>query len=167
MASSKNIVAELNKGEKLNGDNYNIWHRKVQHVLEEQETLETLHNTIIEPEKLKSGPTEQYYKDIKAYQSWKRKNNNARIMLLSCMQDDLTCEFEEYSTAHEMWLALKEKYGGSSTTKLRGVNIKFDSFRKCPEKSMRHNLMEMSNMIRELKNAGHVLIDKQQVQAVI
>ena len=46
MASSKNIVAELNKGEKLNCDNYNIWHRKVQHVLEEQETLETLHNTI-------------------------------------------------------------------------------------------------------------------------
>ena len=26
----KNIIAYLNKGEKLNGDNYNIWHLKIQ-----------------------------------------------------------------------------------------------------------------------------------------
>ena len=69
MTSSKNIVAELNKGEKLNGDNYDIWHQKVQYVLEEQETLETLQNTIIELEEPESSPTEQYHKDLKAYQS--------------------------------------------------------------------------------------------------
>ena len=33
--TSKNIVAELNKGEKLNGDNYEIWSLKIQYVLEE------------------------------------------------------------------------------------------------------------------------------------
>ena len=43
---SKNIVTELNKGKKLNGDNYNIWHRKVLYILEEQETLEALNNTL-------------------------------------------------------------------------------------------------------------------------
>ena len=32
---TKSIVAELNKGEKLNGDNYEIWHMKIQYVLEE------------------------------------------------------------------------------------------------------------------------------------
>ena len=57
--------------------------------------------------------------------------------MLSCMQDDLMCEFEEYHIAHEMWLALKEKFGGISTTKLREVNIKFDSFIKRLEKSIR------------------------------
>ena len=41
-SASKNIMAELNKDEKLNGDNYDIWHRKIQHILKEQETLESL-----------------------------------------------------------------------------------------------------------------------------
>ena len=39
--ATKNIIVELNKGEKLNGDNYEIWHRKVRYILEEQETLKT------------------------------------------------------------------------------------------------------------------------------
>ena len=32
---SNNIIVELNKGEKLNYDNYNIWHLKLQFVLKE------------------------------------------------------------------------------------------------------------------------------------
>ncbi|MDD0298939.1 DUF4219 domain-containing protein [Shigella flexneri] len=47
--ASKNIIAELNKGEKLNGDNYNIWHLKIQYVLEEQEALEAINNVMEEP----------------------------------------------------------------------------------------------------------------------
>jgi S-methylmethionine-dependent homocysteine/selenocysteine methylase len=27
--ASKSIIAYLNKGEKLDGDNYDIWHRKI------------------------------------------------------------------------------------------------------------------------------------------
>ena len=38
-SASKNIIAELNKGEKLNGDNYEIWSMKIQYVLEEKEAL--------------------------------------------------------------------------------------------------------------------------------
>ena len=41
-STAKNIVAGLNKGEKLNGDNYEIWSMKIQYVLEEQEDLEVL-----------------------------------------------------------------------------------------------------------------------------
>ena len=40
--ASNNIVAELNRGEKLNGDDYEIWSMKIQYVLEEQEALEVL-----------------------------------------------------------------------------------------------------------------------------
>ena len=50
LIASKNIVAELNNGEKLNGDNYEIWSMKIQYVLEEQEVLETLNNVMVEPE---------------------------------------------------------------------------------------------------------------------
>ena len=55
-SASKNIVAELNKGEKLNGDNYDIWYRKIQYILEEQKTLKALNNTLTEP---KQGNTAQ------------------------------------------------------------------------------------------------------------
>ena len=40
----RNIIAELNKDEKLNGNNYEVWHRNVQYILVEQETLETLNH---------------------------------------------------------------------------------------------------------------------------
>ncbi|XP_024036182.1 uncharacterized protein LOC112096753 [Citrus clementina] len=163
VSASKNIVVELNKGEKLNDDNYNIWHRKILYILEEQETLEALNNTLAEPEQ---GSTAQHMRDLEAYQAWKKKNSNARITLLSSMQDDLMCEYEKYEkyeTAQEMWLALKDKFGGTSTTKLKRLTIKFDSYRKRTNHTMRQHLREMLNMVRELKSAGHVLTDEQQV----
>ena len=40
--AAKNIVAELNKDENLNGNNYKIWSMKIQYVIEEQEALEVL-----------------------------------------------------------------------------------------------------------------------------
>lgn len=50
-STSKSIIAELNKDKKLNDDNYNIWHRKIQYIFEEQQVLETLTNTMVEPER--------------------------------------------------------------------------------------------------------------------
>ena len=132
--ASKTIVADLNKGEKLNGDNFDIWHRKVQYILEEQEVLETLTNIMNEPEQ---GNTAQHRRDLEAYQAWKKKNSIARITLLSSMQDDLMCEFEEHVTAQGMWLALKEKFGGTSATKVRRLTIKFDTYKKRQNHTMR------------------------------
>ena len=47
--ASKNIIAELNKSKKPNGDNYEIWSLKIQYVLEEQEALEVLNHVLDEP----------------------------------------------------------------------------------------------------------------------
>ena len=66
-----------------------------------------------------------------------------------------------------MWSALSERFGGMSITKLRSLIIKFDTYKKCPEHNMKKNLRQMSNMISELKNVGHTLTNKQQVQVVI
>ena len=35
ISAFKNIAAKLNKGEKLNGDNYDIWHHKIQYIIED------------------------------------------------------------------------------------------------------------------------------------
>ena len=73
------------------------------------------------------------------------------------------CAFEEYDTTQKMWLALKEKFGATSATKLRRLTIKFDFYKKLSSNTMRQHLRKMSNMIRELKAAGHTLTDEQQV----
>ena len=66
-----------------------------------------------------------------------------------------------------MWVALREKFGETTVSKLRHLTIKFDTYKKVPNKSMKQHLRDMSKMIMELKSAGHALIDEQQVQAVI
>lgn len=38
--ATKSIVSELNKGYKLNDDNFYLWHRKIQLILKEQVLIE-------------------------------------------------------------------------------------------------------------------------------
>ena len=47
---TKNIITDLNKGEKLDGDNYDIWHCKIQYILNEQEVMENLTQEMTAPE---------------------------------------------------------------------------------------------------------------------
>ena len=76
-------------------------------------------------------------------------------------------EFRKYGYAMDIWSELKDKFGGTSVTKLRSLTIKFDSYKKRADHSMKKHMRHMSNLIVELKDAGHVLTDEQQVQAVI
>jgi hypothetical protein len=87
--------------------------------------------------------------------------------MLSSMHNDLIGEFEVYPTAQGMWEALKLKYGGTSATRLRGLTMRFDSYKMRSDHAMKQHLRVMSSMIRELKAAENQLTDEQQVQAVI
>ena len=158
--TTKNIVVELNKGEKLNGDNYEIWSMKIQYVFEEQKVLETLNNVMPEPDQ---GNTTQHRRDLKAYNAWKRKNSLARITMLSSMESDVMREYHKYDRAMKLWAFLKERFDGTSLVKLRKLTIRFDTYKKRPKHNMRQHLSEMSNMMSELKEAGHALIIEQQV----
>ena len=50
MVVTKNIIADLNQGDKLNDKNYDVWHHKIQFLLEEQDILETIAQPTTEPE---------------------------------------------------------------------------------------------------------------------
>ena len=50
MAATKNIIVDLNQGEKLNEKNYDVWHRKIQYILEEQDMLKTITQQMAKPE---------------------------------------------------------------------------------------------------------------------
>ena len=60
----KSIVANLKKWDKLDGDNYDIWHRKIQYILDEQEVLEILTQEMTTPE---DQNTAQHHRDREAY----------------------------------------------------------------------------------------------------
>ncbi|XP_031251290.1 uncharacterized protein LOC116109196 [Pistacia vera] len=162
--ASKNIVAKLNKRVKLNSENYEIRSMKLQYVLEEQETLEALNTSTEEHE---NGNTVQHRRDRAAYETWKKKNSTACITLFISMDDDIMRDYIRYEIVKDMWSALVVKFGGTSITKLRSLTIKLDTYKKQPNYTMRQHLRQMSNMINELRDAGHVLTDEQQAQVVI
>ena len=87
--------------------------------------------------------------------------------MLSSMHNDLIGEFEEHATAQDMWGALKLKFGGTSATRLRALNIRFDSYKMSLSHTMKQHLRAMSSMIRELKAAGHPRSEEQQIQEEI
>ena len=87
MFASKAIVDEVNKDLKLNGKNYEVWAMKIQYVLEEQDVLGPIGETMEVPP---PGNEPQDVRALEAYQLWKRKSASARIIILSAMDDDLT-----------------------------------------------------------------------------
>uniref|UniRef100_A0A2N9FRW6 CCHC-type domain-containing protein n=1 Tax=Fagus sylvatica TaxID=28930 RepID=A0A2N9FRW6_FAGSY len=113
------------------------------------------------------GNTAQHRRDLEAYQSWFKKDRSTRFTMLSSMHDDLIGEYETFQNAKDMWDQLKFDFGGTSTTRLRSLVLKFEVYRKDPKHTMTEHLRMMSGMIRDLKAAGNVLTDEQQVQAVI
>ena len=62
-----------------------------------------------------------------------------------------------------MWEVLKEKYGGLSATKLRGLVMKFENYKMRLNHTMKQHPKEMKRIIKELKN---MLTDDQQVEKV-
>ncbi|XP_065852339.1 uncharacterized protein [Euphorbia lathyris] len=162
--ASKSIVAELNKGLKLNGVNYEVWSMKIRHLLEEQEILDSLSSVMAKPEE---GTTSQHKRDLETYMAWRKKNSTARIILLSAMNDEIAKQFHFYDNAMNLWIALKLKFGGMSLPKLRSLALKFDTYKMRHDHTMKMHLREMSNMINELSDAGQKMTEEQKVQAVI
>ena len=161
---TKNVLVDLTKGEKLDGTNYGMWHRKIQYLLNEQEVLETLTNVMMRHE---NGNTAQQRRDLEAYESWVKKDHCACFTMLSSMHNDLIGEFEDYPNAQEMWNQFKIAYGGTSSTRLRALTLKFEQYVMDSKHSIAEHLRTMSALIHDLKATGNNLFDEQQVIAVI
>ncbi|KAJ4730414.1 Gag/pol protein [Rhynchospora pubera] len=158
MSVSKSIIDDLNQGEKLSLHNWDMWHRKVRYLLDNEGVLEGIEKHMTEP---KSGEVRT------EYDAWKMKDKVARVLLLSSMPNPLILRFEKFKHAKQLWDAVKLEFGGTSTTRLRQLTLRFEGYKKRPEHTMREHLMTMSNMISELKAAGNNMTDEQEVQAVI
>ena len=126
--------------------------------MQDMEVEEALTHVVQPPAPNVAGNSTQHRRDLEAYTAWKSKNNTARITLLSTMQNDLMCEFEEFETTYSFWIALKDKFGGTSATKLRRLTIKFDTYKKRSNTTMRQHLREMGNLILKFKTIIIILL---------
>lgn len=62
--ASNSIIVNLNKGGKLNGDNYGSWCHKIWYVFDEQDVLEGINQIMQDPD---VGKTAQQRRDQEAY----------------------------------------------------------------------------------------------------
>ena len=97
--AAKNVVADLTKDDKLTVNNYDIWHKKIQYLLNEQELMETLSSKMTRPE---DKNTTQHKCDLEAYQSWFKKDRSTHFIMLRSMHNDLIREYEAFQNAKGM-----------------------------------------------------------------
>ena len=97
---------------------------------------------------------------MEAYKAYKRKDRVARILMLNSMRNDLMLRFEKHCSTLVVWDIVKVQYGRISTMRLRQLTLNFDAYKKQSNHTMRQHLTIMSNMISELRGAGHELIDE-------
>ena len=134
MAATRSIVAYLNQGDKLNDKNYDVWQCKIQYLLEEQDMLETISQPMVDP---MYGTTAQHRRDKEVYQVYKCKDRVARILMLSSMRNDMMQRFENNRSAMAVYNTIKIQFGGTSTTRLRQLTLKFDAYKNQSNHTMR------------------------------
>ena len=156
--ATKNVVADLSKEEKLDWTNYDMWYRKIQYLLSEQEALKGLTNVMMQ---LGNGNTGQHHLDLEAYKSWVRKDQCAHFTMLSSMHNDLIGEFKDHPNAQEMWNQLKIAYQGTLATRLWALTLKFERYVMDSTHSMVEHLRTKSISIHDLKATDNNLSDEQ------
>ena len=75
----------------MNDKNYDVWHHKIEYLLEEQDMLKTILKSMVE---LEHGLTAQHRRDMEVYQAYKRKDIVTHILMLSNMRNDMMLRFE-------------------------------------------------------------------------
>ena len=84
---------------------------------------------------------------MELYQAYKCKDRVACILMLSSMRNDLMLLFENNRSTMAILDAVKIQFGGTSTTRLRQLTLKFDAYKKQSNHTMRQHFTVMSNMI--------------------
>ena len=104
---------------------------------------------------------------LKDSEKWDKDNRTARNIMLSSIQFELVLTYETYSTAKEMWVALKGEYGEITTGKTRVMTMKIDVYRMAPGVNLKDHLRKMNQMNVDLARARNVLTEDQTIIVVL
>ncbi|CAO2830762.1 unnamed protein product [Amaranthus hypochondriacus] len=168
---SATVISEMLTSNKLNGTNYDIWHRKVQYLLNERGVIKHISSAMVAlDEPSQNASTEQLasYKAKKdAFDEWSEKDRSARYAILASMHDDLIGQFEVYPTAKDMWDNLKDTFGKTSATRLRTLHLSWLQYKIDSSRSVPEHIRAMSAMLRDLGAGGIEISEYEQVNNVI
>ena len=152
MAPKASMIGDLSTDEKLDGSNYDMWHWKIQFLLDDREVLEPLQVTMSalatkDKDDKDITSTEEYKTSLAAYQAWCKKDRKARYTMLYCMHDDLIGDFENYPTAKEMWDNIHSRYGQTSKTRLRALHLKWMTYTIGSSQSITEHVRSLQAML--------------------
>ena len=83
------------------------------------------------------------------------------------MHDDLTGEFENYSTAKEMWENIHFRYDQTSDTTLRALHPNWMTYTIGLSRSITEHVRTLQAMLRDLKAAGVDISEREQQSNVL
>lgn len=98
---------------------------------------------------------------VEAYDAQKHMNPIACITLPSDMDNAIMCEFKKYDLVRDIWSLLKKRYDRRFIIDLIALIIKLDTYKKYSDHDIKKRLKFMSKMVNELRDASHILIEKQ------
>ena len=138
MTASKLITTELAKMEKLNGVNYEMWHRKIKYALIYDNLEYVIESNV--PELDSNAPEVE----VKKQEKWKIDDKKARNLMFMFMEDNLIIFFETNDTTQSLWNALKEKYDKTTEINTQLLLQKYNSC-KMQEKQCRETCEQHDN----------------------
>ena len=138
MTASKLITTELAKMEKLNGVNYEMWHRKIKYALIYDNLEYIIESNVLE---LDNNASEA---EVKKQEKWKIDDKRAMSLMFMFMEDSLIKFFETYDTTQYLWNALKEKY--DKTTKIN-TQLLLQKYNSCKMQEEQSIVEHVNNMI--------------------
>ena len=94
--ATNQLIAELNKDNKLNEKNCDLWKIKVTFLLNDQELTKHAETSRVPPVMAEGVIEAQHCRALDAYTAWYKRDSHALVILLSSMDNDLMVEYQQY-----------------------------------------------------------------------
>ncbi|XP_031493236.1 uncharacterized protein LOC116259513 [Nymphaea colorata] len=159
--SSRVGASELAKTEKLSGNNFHAWKRRIMLAL----TLERLIYVINKPfPTLGDKPTDE---EKKEYEAFENDDLMARTIMLTFMEDDLIRVFEDCPTAKDMLDSISSKFNTTTTMHVQLLLEQYTSYKMKESDKVVDHVNKMLVMAKDLAVVGNVISDNMQICTIL
>ncbi|WVO14849.1 hypothetical protein L204_102488 [Cryptococcus depauperatus] len=102
------------------------------------------------------GGVELNKNQLFAWKEWQQKEQTAQRLILSTVEEELSCELEQLKSALDMWTYLKKKLGVTTEEYQEEIEIKLKSIKlreRPTPKEMENHLISFSELLSEARES--------------
>ncbi|KAG9458307.1 hypothetical protein H6P81_002815 [Aristolochia fimbriata] len=159
--ASKAVAAELSKTEKLNGNNFLTWKRRIRHILLQDGIDHALDKAV-------ASPPEGAEESVKvANDKLVLEDKKARSIMLTFMEPDVEILFEDQLTAHAMFKAVGATYGETSQGHVKMLVAQYNGMKMQESDNIVEQINAMTVVSKELASLGRPIPEELQVETII